>query len=145
MPEQRLRGRKLLIERIAVIGLTSTTETAGVSVRTARKWLMRFEQAGPDGLLDRSSRPHQTRGTVNEAHVRRIEQLRRTHMPMRAIAAIVGRSVATVSRVLARLGLPASRRSIRPRRRCVTSAKPPANPCTSTPRSSAAWCAQAIA
>jgi len=98
-------GRKLLIERIAVMGLTPTAEAAGVSVRTARKWLMRFEQAGSDGLLDRSSRPHKTRSTVDEALARRIEQLRRARMPMRAIAAIVGRSVATVSRVLARLGL----------------------------------------
>lgn len=98
-------GRKLLIERIAVMGLIPTAEAAGVSVRTARKWLMRFEQAGPDGLLDRSSRPHKTRSTVDDALVRRIEQLRRARMPMRAIAAIVGRSVATVSRVLARLGL----------------------------------------
>ena len=35
----------------------------------------------------------------------RIEQLRRSRMPMRRIAAIVGRSVATVSRFLAGLGL----------------------------------------
>ena len=98
-------GRKLLIERIAVMGLRPAAESAGISVRTARKWLGRFERSGPDGLLDRSSRPHQTRTTVDEVLSRRIEQLRRTRMPMRAIAAVVGRSVATVSRVLNRLGL----------------------------------------
>jgi hypothetical protein len=37
----------------------------------------------------------------------RIEQLRRSRMPMRRIATIVGRSVSTVSRLLARLGCPA--------------------------------------
>jgi len=37
--------------------------------------------------------------------MQRIEQLRRSRMPMHRIAAIVRRSVATVSRVLARLGL----------------------------------------
>lgn len=98
-------GRKLLVERIAVMGLSPAARAAGISERTARKWLTRFTQSGPDGLLDRSSRPNKTRTTVNEALARRIEQLRRARMPMRAIAVIVGRSVATVSRVLARLGL----------------------------------------
>ena len=98
-------GRKLLVERIAVMGLSPAAKAAGVSVRTARKWLTRFRQSGPDGLLDRSSRPNKTPTTVDEALARRIEQLRRARMPMRTIAAIVGRSVATVSRVLARLGL----------------------------------------
>ena len=98
-------GRKLLVERIAMIGLASAAESAGISVRTARKWLRRFRQSGLDGLLDRSSRPHQTRSTVDAALCRRIEQLRRARMPMRTIARIVGRSVATISRALARLGL----------------------------------------
>ena len=98
-------GRKLLMERIVVMGLVSAAEAAGISVRTARKWLRRFRQSGPDGLLDLSSRPHKTRSTVDEALVRRIEQLRRARMPMRRIAAIVGRSAATISRVLGRLGL----------------------------------------
>ena len=31
-------GRTLLIERIAVMGLTSAAEAAGASPRTARKW-----------------------------------------------------------------------------------------------------------
>ena len=36
-------GRKLLIERIAVMGLTPAAEAAGVSLRTARKWRERFD------------------------------------------------------------------------------------------------------
>ena len=98
-------GRKLLIERIATMGLKPAAESAGISVRTARKWLWRFNQYGQDGLLDRTSRPHTTRSTVDEALYKRIEQLRRARMPMRVIAAIVGRSMSTVSRVLGRLGL----------------------------------------
>lgn len=98
-------GRKLLVERIAVMGLVPAASAAGISVRTARKWLGRFRQSGPGGLLDRSSRPLKTRCTVDAALLQRIEQLRRTRMPMRSIAAIVGRSMATVSRVLARLEL----------------------------------------
>lgn len=95
----------MLIERIAVMGLTPAALAAGVSERTARKWLGRFTQHGADGLLDRTSRPNKTRSTVDAALLQRIEQLRRARMPMRTIAAIVGRSVSTVSRVLARLGL----------------------------------------
>jgi transposase InsO family protein len=98
-------GRKLLIERMGVMGLMPAAEAAGISVRTARKWLRRFETEGEAGLQDRSSRPNRTRSTVDRELRARIEQLRRSRMPMRTIARIVGRSVATVSRVLATLGL----------------------------------------
>ncbi len=98
-------GRKLLIERIAVMGLMPAASAAGISPRPARKWRQRFELRGLDGLLDSSSRPARTRSTIDEVLGQRIEQLRRSRMPMRRIAAVVGRSVATVSRWLARLGL----------------------------------------
>jgi transposase InsO family protein len=63
------------------------------------------EQSGEQALRDRSSRPARTRSTVDSELAQRIEQLRRARMPMRRIAAVVGRSVATVSRLLAGLGL----------------------------------------
>ena len=100
-----IEGRKLLIERIRVMGLAAAAEAAGVSLRTARKWLARFEEHGLEGLADRSSRPRRTRSTVDKALERSIEQLRRLRMPMRRIAELVCRSVSTVSRWLARLGL----------------------------------------
>ena len=78
---------------------------AGISPRTARKWLHRFATQGEAGLMDRSSRPSQTRSTVDNELRTRIEQLRRQRMPMRTIARVVGRSVATISRILAVLGL----------------------------------------
>ena len=98
-------GRKLLIDRIAEMGLMAAAETAGISARTARKWLKRFDQQGLAGLLDRSSRPARTRTSLDAALCERVEQLRRARMPMRRIALVVGRSAATVSRLLARLGL----------------------------------------
>ena len=98
-------GRKLLIQRVAVMGLMPAAEAAGISPRTARKWVNRFEEAGEAGLVDRSSRPTRTRNTVDVQLLERIEQLRRARMPMRRIAAVVGRSVSTISRVLARLDL----------------------------------------
>jgi transposase InsO family protein len=98
-------GRKLLIERIAAMGLMPAAEAAGISARTARKWRDRFEQEGVDGPMDRSSRPLKTRSSMDAELALRIEQLRRSRMPMRRIASIVGRSVATISRLLAGLGL----------------------------------------
>jgi len=98
-------GRKLLIERIAVMGLTRAAQASGISVRTARKWMLRFEVGGHGGLFDASSRPHRTRTTLDDVLVARIDGLRRDRRPMWAIARVVGRSVATISRVLKRLGL----------------------------------------
>ncbi|MEN9894426.1 MAG: hypothetical protein RIR97_278, partial [Pseudomonadota bacterium] len=74
-------------------------------MRTARKWLLRFELQGVQGLYDRSSRPNKTRSTIDASLGQRIEQLRRSRMPLRQIAGLVGRSVATISRFVARLGL----------------------------------------
>ena len=100
-----LEGRKLLIRRINAEGLIPAALAAGISPRTARKWQARFRQEGCAGLADHSSRPRHTRCQVDVAMAQRIEQLRRTRMPMRSIAALVGVSVATVSRFLARIGL----------------------------------------
>jgi transposase InsO family protein len=98
-------GRKLLIDRIAVMGLSPAAEAAGLSVGAARKWRKRFEQEGEAGLIDRSCRPLRTRCSIDGELAARIEGLRRDRMPVRRIAAVVGRSPATVSRFLARLGL----------------------------------------
>ena len=107
-------GRKLLIERIAVLGLVAAAQACGISARTARKWQQRFEGQGLDGLYDRSSRPRRTRSTIGAELAQRVERLRRARMPMRAISAQVGRSVATVSRFLAGLGL-SSLKALEPR------------------------------
>lgn len=64
--------------------------------------------------MDRSSRPVRTRSTVDEELRTRIEQLRRQRMPMRTIARVVGRSVVTISRVLATLGL-SSLKALKPK------------------------------
>lgn len=108
-----LLGRQLLVQRIASVGLRAAAEAAGVSLRTARKWRSRFEHGGVDALGDRSSRPKHTRSSIDEALARRIEQLRRARMPVRRIAELVGRSVSTVARWLARQGL-SSLRALEP-------------------------------
>ena len=98
-------GRMLLVERIKTMGLIPAAEAAGISPRTARKWLARYEKEGDAGLIDLSSRPHKTRSKVDDETLLLIEQLRRDRMSMRRIAELVHLSVATISRVLARLGL----------------------------------------
>lgn len=99
------QGRRLLVERVAQMGLAAAANAAGVSLRTARKWLARYEAAGEDGLVDRSSRPLRTRNSIDAELAERIEGIRRSRMPVRRIAAVVGRSVATISRFVASLGL----------------------------------------
>ena len=77
----------------------------GVCTKTVRKWVERFQSEGAEGLEDRSSRPHRLRQPTPEPVVKRIEALRRERRTGQQIAAEVGVSPATVSRVLRRLGL----------------------------------------
>ncbi len=77
----------------------------GVSMRTVRKWVERFRNKGPEGLKDRSSRPHRLRSPTPETVVAEVERLRRQRFTGKQIAAELGISPATVSRILRRLGL----------------------------------------
>ena len=83
----------------------AASEAAGVCPRTGRKWRDRFEQQGLAGVQDRSSRPKRLRQPTPPQVIERIESLRRQRMPGNEIAATVGVSASTVSRVLKRLGL----------------------------------------
>jgi transposase InsO family protein len=70
-----------------------------------RNWVKRLKEEGPTGLQDRSSRPHRLYRLTPEPLVQRIAALRRERLTGKAIAAEVGVSPATVSRILKRLGL----------------------------------------
>jgi DNA-binding MarR family transcriptional regulator len=67
--------------------------------------LKRYDSEGIAGLEDRSSRPHRLHRPTPQLVVERIEALRRQRPTGKAIAAEVGVSEATVSRILGRLGL----------------------------------------
>ena len=97
-------SRALLVHRILDRGETpeAVATASGVSTKTARKWVARFRAEGPDGLRDRSSRPHRLRQETSQATQERIVKLRRQRLSGQQIARDVGVSPATVSRVLKR-------------------------------------------
>jgi transposase InsO family protein len=73
--------------------------------KTVAKWIKRFEAEGVEGLRDRSSRPHSSPSRASPAICATVEALRRQRHTGNEIAAEVGVSAATVSRILKRLGL----------------------------------------
>ena len=101
------KGRALLVERVLDEGwsVQEASLAAGVSRRTAYKWIKRFESEGQAGLFDRSSRPHSSPTATSPRKRRRFEQLRRRRWPLWRIASDQGCSIATVSRCMKRIGL----------------------------------------
>jgi transposase InsO family protein len=100
-------SRRLLVRRIEDQGwaLTPAAEAAGVSVRTARKWLARWRAEGEAGLLDRSSAPRRRPTRMAEDRLEAIVALRRLRMTAAEIAEVLGMALSTVSRWLRRIGL----------------------------------------
>jgi transposase InsO family protein len=100
------RSRRLLVDRLeGEWSLTEAAEAAGVSERTAAKWLARWRAEGEEGLLDRSSAPRRRPAQLDADRVRAIEALRRLRMTAAEIAEVLGMALSTVSRWLRRIGL----------------------------------------
>ena len=99
-------GREHIVRQIGS-GQTAKAiaEAAGVCPRTVRKWVDRYRREGLAGLADRSSRPHRLYRPTPAAVVEQVERLRRQRYTGKQIAAALGISPATVSRILKRLGL----------------------------------------
>jgi transposase len=102
-----VKGRELLTDRILTQGwsLTQAAEAAGVSERTAFKWVARFRSEGQRGLLDRSSTPKRSPARTPEERVRVIAALRRLRMTGAEIAECLDMALTTVSGVLTRIGM----------------------------------------
>ena len=103
-----VHGRRLIIERARAGWKQAHIAAAmGVSRRCVTRWIARYRDEGEAGLRDRSSRPHtspsRTSAEVEEAvlELRRKERLGRDE-----IAARLGVSPRTVSRILARHDIP---------------------------------------
>ena len=99
-------GRALLAERVSQ-GWTgqAAAEAAGVSLRTARKWIGRHRQGGERSHHDRSSAPRRCPHRTSAERMAQIEALRRQRLTGPAIAFTLGLPRSTVGAVLRRLGL----------------------------------------
>lgn len=100
-------ARLLLCRRVEDQGrsLAEAAEAAGVSERTARKWLARYRNEGVAGLGDRSSRPHRIARRTAPERERAVIGLRRARMTADEIAACLGIPERTASRICWRAGL----------------------------------------
>jgi transposase InsO family protein len=100
-------GRLLLVDRVEGEGWTiqSAAESAGVSERTAGKWIARWRQEGELGLLDRSSAPALIANRTDERRVEAIAALRRLRLTGAEIAELLGMALSTVSGILTRIGM----------------------------------------
>ena len=101
------KSRRLLVERIESRSwsLRAAAEAAGVSERTAYRWLARWRAEGEAGLFDRSSAPRSIPHRTPADRVSVIEALRRLWMTAVEIAEVLEMPLSTVSAVLRRIGL----------------------------------------
>ena len=102
-----VKGRELLVDRVEVEGwsLTQAAAAAGVSDRTARKWLERYRREGQGGLLDRSSAPATVPNRTEERRIEAIAALRRLRMTAAEIAEVLSMAHSTVSGILTKIGM----------------------------------------
>jgi transposase InsO family protein len=101
------KGRQVLVDRIEIESwkVCDAAESAGISERTARKWLARYRAEGPVGLIDRSSTPRVVANRTGEQTVQAIVALRKLRFTGPEIAEVLGRPLSTICGVLTRLGL----------------------------------------
>jgi transposase InsO family protein len=99
-------GRRELARRVVDQGWTlrAAAEAAGVSVRCARRWWVRY-RGGDHDLLDRSSAPHRVANRTEPERVAVIVKLRGLRMTAAEIAETLAMPLSTVSGILSRLGL----------------------------------------
>jgi transposase InsO family protein len=101
------KGRAIMVKRVLEekVALTEAAEAAGVSARTAGKWVRRYRSEGEAGLLDRSSAPRTVHNATPADRVEAIAALRRLALTGPEIAEILEMATSTVSAVLKRTGL----------------------------------------
>jgi transposase InsO family protein len=101
------KGREIMVRRVVEenLALAEAAEAAGVSARTARKWVRRYREEGVTGLLDRSSAPRRVHNATPPDRVEAIAALRRVRLTGPEIAEVLEMPTSTVSAVLARIGL----------------------------------------
>jgi transposase InsO family protein len=101
------KGREAMVRGVTEGGLSKADAARrfNTTPKTVAKWVKRFRADGVEGLRDRSSRPLSSPSQTAPATCAAVEALRRQRHTGKHIAAEVGVSPATVSRILRRLGL----------------------------------------
>jgi transposase len=101
------KGRLVICRRVTEQGwsLMEAAEAAGVSDRTAGKWVRRYRSEGESGLLDRSSAPRHVHNATPAERIEAIAALRRVRLTGPEIAETLEMATSTVSAVLKRIGL----------------------------------------
>ena len=84
--------------------IRDAAEAAGISQRTACKWLKRYREEGERGLADRSSAPRRVANRTAPERVQAILALRELRFTAAEIAETLGIAHSTVSAVLKRHG-----------------------------------------
>lgn len=100
------KSRQLLVDRInAGWSVMEAAEAAGITDRTARRWMARWRAEGEEGLLDRSSAPKRIPHKTPPERVGEIVRLRRLRMTAAQISIALNMALSTVSAVLRRVGM----------------------------------------
>jgi transposase InsO family protein len=101
------KGREDMVRAVVDRGMSKAAAARqfNTTPKTVAKWVNRFRKEGVDGLRDRSSRPLSSPDQTPQATCAVVEDLRRQRYTGAQIAAQVGVSPATVSRILQRRGL----------------------------------------
>ena len=101
------RSRACLVERVRRLGwkVADAAQAAGISERTAYKWLRRFDDGGLEALRDRSCRARHRPHALSREWCELLLFMRGFRLPARFIAEQLGMPVSTVSAVFARNGL----------------------------------------
>ena len=102
-----LKGRAWMVGEVLdrSCSVSEAARAAGVSEKTCRKWVRRFEAEGATGLFDRSSAPKTVANRIDERRVEAITALRRLRFTGPEIAETLEMPISTVSGILARLGM----------------------------------------
>jgi transposase InsO family protein len=100
-------SRRLLVDRVLVErwSIARVAAAAGISERSASKWLSRFRSEGVTGLEDRSSAPRRVPHQTPPDRVEAIAALRRVRLTGAEISWMLGVPLSTVHAVLKRIGL----------------------------------------
>jgi transposase InsO family protein len=99
-------SRELLVTRVLEFGweVPRAAHAAGISRRTAYKWLRRHAEEGREGLRDRPSRAHHCHHALPQEWCDLVVYLRSFRQTARDIGKELGIARSTVSAVLARAG-----------------------------------------